>query len=54
MLEVLEKCFPEKMNGDWKSKIQEMIPSYGQKLSDQPELAEKVRNFSKEKLELEY
>lgn len=54
MLEVLEKCFPEKMNVDWKSKIQEMIPSYGQKLSDQPELAEKVRNFSKEKLELEY
>jgi malate dehydrogenase (quinone) len=31
-----------------------MVPSYGQKLAGNPELTEKVRNYSKEKLELEY
>ena len=35
-------------------KLLEIIPSYGQKLSENPELTEKVRNYSKEKLELEY
>jgi malate dehydrogenase (quinone) len=54
MLNVLEKCFPEKLHGEWKEKLLEMIPSYGQKLADNPELTEKVRNYSKEKLELEY
>lgn len=54
MLNVLEKCFPEKLNGEWKDKLLEMIPSYGQKLSENPELAKKVRANSKEKLELKY
>ncbi|WP_027380046.1 malate dehydrogenase (quinone) [Chryseobacterium daeguense] len=54
MLNVLEKCFPEKLHGEWKEKLLEMVPSYGQKLADNPELTEKVRNYSKEKLELEY
>ncbi len=35
-------------------KLLEMVPSYGQKLADHPELTEKVRNYSKEKLQLEY
>ncbi|PZT97160.1 MAG: malate:quinone oxidoreductase, partial [Chryseobacterium sp.] len=54
MLQVLEKCFPEKLEGEWKEKLLEMIPSYGQKLAEHPELTEKVRSYSKEKLELEY
>jgi len=54
MLNVLEKCFPEKLHGEWKEKLLEMVPSYGQKLAGNPELTEKVRNYSKEKLELEY
>lgn len=54
MLNVLEKCFPDKMQNEWRDKLLEIIPSYGQKLADNPELIEKVRNFSKEKLELEY
>ncbi|WP_297982890.1 malate dehydrogenase (quinone) [uncultured Chryseobacterium sp.] len=54
MLEVLEKCFAEKLHGEWKEKLQEMIPSYGQKLAENPELTEKIRNYTKEKLELEY
>jgi malate dehydrogenase (quinone) len=54
MLNVLEKCFPEKLHGEWKEKLLEMVPSYGQKLAGNPELTQKVRNYSKEKLELEY
>ncbi|WP_262895619.1 malate dehydrogenase (quinone) [Chryseobacterium paridis] len=54
MLNVLEKCFGEKLHGEWKDKLLEMIPSYGQKLADHPELTEKLRNYTKEKLELEY
>ncbi len=54
MVDVLEKCFPEKMNGEWKAKLQEMIPSYGQHLADNPELTKKLRDFSKEKLDLHY
>lgn len=54
MLDVLEKCFPEKMKNEWNAKVLELIPSYGKKLADDPELINKVRNFTKEKLELEY
>jgi len=54
MLNVLEKCFPEKLKGEWKDKLLEMIPSYGQKLSENPELAKRMRAHSKEKLELKH
>ena len=54
MIDVLERCFPEKMNGEWKAKLLEMVPSYGQKLAENKELTEKVRAFCKEKLELEH
>lgn len=54
MLNVLEKCFPEKLQGEWKDKLLEMIPSYGQKLSENPELTKKVRAHSKEMLELKH
>lgn len=54
MIQVLEKCFPEKINNEWREKLLEIIPSYGQKLSENPELAEKMRSFTKETLELKY
>ncbi|MBW8359662.1 MAG: malate dehydrogenase (quinone) [Weeksellaceae bacterium] len=54
MITVLEKCFPEKMNGVWKEKLLEIIPSYGQDLSENPELLEKIRSYTKEKLGLQY
>ncbi|MCA1054971.1 malate:quinone oxidoreductase [Rossellomorea aquimaris] len=41
MLEVLEKCFPQHMN-EWEQKIKEMIPSYGIKLSENPELFKEI------------
>lgn len=54
MIDVLEKCFPDKMNGDWKEKLKDMIPSYGIKLSDNPEMANMIRAYSKEKLQLKH
>lgn len=54
MIEVLEKCFAEKLQGAWKGKLLEMIPSYGQKLADNPELTDKIRQYTKEHLELNY
>ncbi len=54
MIQVLEKCFPEKMENGWKEKLKEIIPSYGQNLSENSELTEKVRAYTKEMLELNY
>ena len=54
MISVLEKCFGEKLQNEWKSKLTEIIPSYGQKLAENTELTEEIRNFTKEKLQLEY
>ncbi|MFA1820087.1 malate dehydrogenase (quinone) [Virgibacillus oceani] len=41
MLEVLGKCFPQ-YSDKWKPYLKEMIPSYGEKLADNPELIEKI------------
>ncbi|AOM81444.1 malate:quinone oxidoreductase [Salisediminibacterium beveridgei] len=41
MLDVLERCFPERM-ADWEPKIKEMIPSYGKELMAHPDLFDKV------------
>jgi malate dehydrogenase (quinone) len=44
MLEVLQRCFVEQLKaGKWVSKLQEMIPSYGQSLIDNPALCQRVR-----------
>lgn len=54
MIMVLEKCFGEKLKTEWQEKLLEMVPSYGKKLAEHPELIKQIRNYSKEKLELEY
>ncbi len=54
MLEVLEKGFPDNIKGKWKAKLQEMIPSYGKDLGKDKALLDSVRNYTKEKLELDY
>jgi malate dehydrogenase (quinone) len=51
MLEVLEKCFPEQMF-KWKTKIEEMIPSYGVSLVDNPELFQEIHASTAETLGL--
>jgi len=54
MIMVLENCFADKLKTDWKDKLVEMVPSYGKKLAEYPELINEIREYSKEKLELEY
>ncbi len=41
MLEIIDKCFPEQKK-EWEPKIKEMIPSYGIKLGENPELFNKI------------
>lgn len=53
MVDVIAKCFPNQVKGEWNAKLKEMIPSYGVKLATDPELTKKVREFSREKLNLE-
>jgi malate dehydrogenase (quinone) len=44
MLQVLERCFPEKlMTGGWSSRLQHIIPSYGQSLAENSALCQQVR-----------
>ncbi|MFC5471564.1 malate:quinone oxidoreductase [Cohnella suwonensis] len=51
MLEVMKKCFPLHMKG-WEPKIQEMIPSYGVSLMDNPELLREIHASTAEALGL--
>ncbi|MFB5281045.1 malate:quinone oxidoreductase [Peribacillus sp. Hz7] len=51
MLEVIKKCFPQHMN-EWEPKLKEMIPSYGKKLSENPELFQELHNATSEALGL--
>ena len=47
MLDLLNKCFPDKVKSDaWKSKLTEMIPSYGQVLGNNPELGQRLRQHT--------
>lgn len=41
MLDVIQKCFPQHMK-EWEPKIKEMIPSYGMKLVENPELFQEL------------
>jgi malate dehydrogenase (quinone) len=54
MLDLLNRCFKTEMTSpEWRSKLKEMIPSYGQKLSDNPALCEEIRNWTNGTLKLE-
>ncbi len=53
MLDLMEHCFPEKMkSAEWKAKLKEMVPTYGEHLLDQPELTAKTREWSHQMLDL--
>jgi malate dehydrogenase (quinone) len=43
MLDILTKCFASRLPG-WSSKLEEMIPSFGQSLANDPGLYRKVRS----------
>ncbi|HLR67981.1 MAG TPA: malate dehydrogenase (quinone) [Virgibacillus sp.] len=51
MLDLLSRCFPEQI-GEWEAKIKEMIPSYGKKLMDHPDLLNDVKKDAEKTLKL--
>jgi len=54
MLDVVEKCFPEKIKtADWQNKIKEMIPTYGESLIGNEELCMATRERTTRILKLE-
>jgi len=53
MLDVLQKCFSEKMRSNaWQQKLKEMIPSYGIQLSKNEEMCTQVRQWTSNILQL--
>ncbi len=54
MLDVLKRCFPERLaSDDWQKKLKEMIPSFGQSLIDNRELCLQTRDYTTGVLKLE-
>jgi len=43
MIEVIEKCMANHLQNDWKERLTEWIPSYGQSLVDDAQLLESIR-----------
>ena len=52
ILQVLEKCFAGKMDSGWRSKVQEMIPTYGKPFAKDEALVQQIRLRTTEKLQL--
>ena len=53
MLNVLERCFPEKMqSAEWQERMKELVPSYGQTLVEDEQLLNKVRERTLSTLKL--
>ena len=53
MLQIVEECFADRMaTEEWQAKIKKMIPSYGESLLDNVELAQQTRAYTLSTLEL--
>ncbi len=52
MIELLQKSFPKNFKG-WQSKLKDMMPGYGVKLNDNPELAAQLEAETAKTLQLE-
>ncbi|MEL1241964.1 malate:quinone oxidoreductase [Flavobacterium flavipallidum] len=53
MIDVISRCYKEEMKTpEWQSKFKKMIPSYGQKLNENPELLNEVREHTATVLKL--
>lgn len=53
MLKLLSKCFPEEFKSkQWQDKFKEMIPSYGIKLNENPQMVDIVRQETSKTLKL--
>jgi malate dehydrogenase (quinone) len=53
MIEVIERCFKPRMkSAEWKRKMKEMIPSYGESLDENVALLHAVRSRTLSTLQL--
>ena len=52
MIELLQKTFPKNFKG-WQSKLKDMMPGYGVKLNENPELAAELEASTAQSLQLE-
>lgn len=53
MIQLLKRCFPERAKSEeFRSKLRQIIPSWGKSLNDDPELCEQVREDSHRALKL--
>ncbi len=53
MIDLLNTCFPDRMQSpEWQEKFREMIPGYGKKLAEDPELCRATRARTAEILQL--
>lgn len=52
MIELLQKSFPKNFKG-WQSKLKDMMPGYGVKLNDNPELAAELEAGTARSLQLD-
>jgi malate dehydrogenase (quinone) len=53
MVSVIERCFTDRLeNAGWKEKLKIMIPSYGESLIDDAQLAKRVRTYTQTTLKL--
>ena len=46
MVDVLQKCFGDRLKNDWGARLKEMIPSYGESLIEDADLTKRVRGES--------
>jgi malate dehydrogenase (quinone) len=51
MLDVLEKCFPDRIDG-WRPQLKEVVPSYGVHLRENPSLLADLRAYTDKTLQL--
>lgn len=54
MLSLMEKAFPDQVNGKWNPKLHEIVQSYQQDLSANPALLDQVRTYTSSTLGLNY
>lgn len=53
MIGLVERCFPDEIKTeDWQAKMKEMIPSFGKKLNDDPQLLAAIRRHTARILKL--
>lgn len=55
MINLMEKCFPDEFRTDaWQAKMKQMIPSFGHKINDDPQLLADIRNHTARILKLHH